>query len=401
MAADDPSVSRHHEGLIAVLRERGAGEDVLAAIAAVPRERFVDRFWAAPPGAPPRDPDAIREWVVGRDDGALDLVYEPDLALITAGSAERRTATSSVSAPALVALMLAEADLAPGRRVLEIGAGSGWHAALMAELVGDPALVTTVDIDADLVEATRRRLDALDLGALTVVCADGDGGHAANRPFDRIVVTVGCADLAPAWVDQLAPGGTILVPLVHGVAHPRVRVAVPAGSRAEGRFVGPSGFVAVQGEQAGASPWPATGPPAGTGPGPEARTVPLPADLAGAIAGDGSTGGAWSPASSAFALYLALRDGRAGFGASLVDDDAGAAVQGTDLVMVGDADELAAVLLALARDWVDLGAPGLDRYTTSFARRPVGTPALDPSAPAAGPWSIRRLRHDQTVMLHP
>jgi protein-L-isoaspartate(D-aspartate) O-methyltransferase len=334
------------------LRRRGVDETILAAFAAVPRGAFVERFRAAPPGRP-RRPGELREWVVGRDPGAEDLVHDPDLALVTAGEGGGGSATSSLSAPHLVAGMLAELDLAPGLRVLEIGAGSGWHAALMAALVGDPSLVTTVDIDADLVAATRARLAARDLGAIEVVCADGAGGHPPGAPFDRIVATVGCTDLAPAWTAQLAPGGRLLVPLVHGGIHPRVLLAPGDGDGVvEGRFTGPSGFVGIQGAQAHGSPWPAPGPP--PPPGDLPAPLPLPADLADALDPGGEEP---APRPFALGLYLALRDRRAAPWATLVRDGAAAAVDPSGLLVIGEADDLVADLLTLAGDWVAAG-PG-------------------------------------------
>jgi protein-L-isoaspartate(D-aspartate) O-methyltransferase len=396
--------ARHHQArLVEALQERGrADEAVLRAFAAVPRHRFADRFWAIPPGAASQNPDLMREWVVGRDDDALELVYAPDTALVTAGLPDQRVATSSVSAPDLVAGMLAELDLAPGMRVLEIGAGSGYHAALMAELVGDPALVTTVDIDPGLVGATRRRLDALGLAALSVVCADGDDGYAAGAPYDRVVATVGCADLAPAWVDQLGPGGTILAPLVHGAAHPRVRVRrSSAEGTVEGRYVGHSGFVDIQGVQGGRSPWAPLRRPGPPPPG--ATTVPLPGAVHDAVAAPDRGRPRWTPAAWALSLYVALRDPRAGFGASLADGGASASIEGGRMVLIGEAGDLGADLLVLARDWLALGAPGFDRYATAFARQPAASarPHLTGPSVTGGPWHVVRLRHHQTVTLAP
>src|SRR5262249_55048873 len=146
-----------------------------------------------------------------------------------------------------------ELDLVPGTRVLEIGAGSGYNAALLALLVGDPRLVTTVDIDVELVQQTHARLAQLGLDGIAVVAADGDDGI-PGATFNRIVATVGCVDVSPAWSEQLSEDGVLLVPLVHGSAHPRVRLTKHA-DRLEGDYVGYSGFVSIRGRQAGHSPW--------------------------------------------------------------------------------------------------------------------------------------------------
>lgn len=120
---------------------------------------------------------------------------------------------SSSSQPAIMAMMLEQLQLEPGQRVLEIGAGTGYNAALLAHLVGPAGAVTTLDIDEDLVDQARRHLDAAGFARVEVVRADGAGGWPANGPYDRIMLTVGAQDLVPAWLDQLVPGGRLVLPL--------------------------------------------------------------------------------------------------------------------------------------------------------------------------------------------
>jgi protein-L-isoaspartate(D-aspartate) O-methyltransferase len=122
-------------------------------------------------------------------------------------------ALSSASQPGVVGAMLEQLDTRPGHRVLEIGAGTGYNAALLAYLVGSAGEVTTVDIDAEVVEGTRRNLDAAGYAGVRVIYGDGDDGYPAAAPFDRIIVTAGAWDIPPAWLEQLAPGGRIVVPL--------------------------------------------------------------------------------------------------------------------------------------------------------------------------------------------
>jgi protein-L-isoaspartate(D-aspartate) O-methyltransferase len=321
----------------------------------------------------------------------LALVYAADTALLTAPPGE---ATSSVSAPYLIAGMLAELDLAPGMRVLEIGAGSGYNSALIATLVGDARLVTTVDIDAELVERTRIRLAAMGFGMISVVAVDGDQGTPGTN-YDRVVATVGCADIAPAWSDQLSSEGVLLVPLVHGSAHPRVKLSKDS-SGMSGRYVGYSGFVSIQGVQAGQSPWPTRPPPNPTSP----TVRELPERLSAALAPLDLARPQWSPAEWALGFYTSLRDLRAGFIAGMSDADSSARIERGHLLLNGDhAEDLAAELLAIAQQWLDLGAPGLDRYHTSFEARPPGSPERIGASLPAGPWRIRRLRHSQTVSL--
>lgn len=121
---------------------------------------------------------------------------------------------SSSSQPAMMAIMLEQLGLEPGHRVLEIGAGTGYNAALMAHLVGAAGRVVTVDIDQDLVKAARENLARAGVGQVEVVQADGGYGYADAAPYDRIILTVGAPDITPAWRDQLKPNGRIVLPLM-------------------------------------------------------------------------------------------------------------------------------------------------------------------------------------------
>jgi protein-L-isoaspartate(D-aspartate) O-methyltransferase len=153
---------------------------------------------------------------------------------------------SSSSAPSLVAEMLESLELREGMKVLEIGAGTGYNAALMAEIVGDQQLVITVDIQQDVVEQTRRLLGNAGYAGIRVLARDGFQGVPEEEPFDRIVATVGCSDLSPHWADQLRDGGLMLVPLQHAQSHPLAAVRKQDGEL-RGRFVGWAGFMPVRG----------------------------------------------------------------------------------------------------------------------------------------------------------
>lgn len=123
-------------------------------------------------------------------------------------------AISSSTQPSLMAGMLEQLELEPGQRVLEIGAGTGYNAALMAQIVGPAGHVATIDVDDEVVAGARQHLAAAGFDVVEVVCGDGVQGYAPGGPYDRIIVTVGAHDIAPAWRTQLAPGGRLVVPLV-------------------------------------------------------------------------------------------------------------------------------------------------------------------------------------------
>src|ERR1700685_2203599 len=123
--------------MLASLRRLGTtDETILAAMSKVPRHRFVDRFWWAPPseGWSRERALAFDATPDGFSDQALQAIYEPVSALLTRFPSGQTKVTSSLSAPIIVASMLAEMHLEPDLRVLEIGTGSGYNAALLAEL---------------------------------------------------------------------------------------------------------------------------------------------------------------------------------------------------------------------------------------------------------------------------
>jgi protein-L-isoaspartate(D-aspartate) O-methyltransferase len=119
---------------------------------------------------------------------------------------------SLASVPSIVAMMLAQLDAQPGDRVLEIGAGTGYNAALLAEIVGQNGQVTTVDIDSDAAVHARNALNTTGYERVTVIERDGLKGASENAPYDRMIATVGLWDLPSAWWGQLADGGRLVLP---------------------------------------------------------------------------------------------------------------------------------------------------------------------------------------------
>ncbi|GAA1107967.1 methyltransferase, FxLD system [Nocardiopsis metallicus] len=120
---------------------------------------------------------------------------------------------SCASHPAVVARMLVQAQIEPGMRVLEVGAGTGYNAGLLAHLVGPHGQVVSIDVDHDLVADARTHLEQAGADQVQVRCADGALGAEDLAPFDRIIATVGVHHLPIAWLEQLAPGGVLVVPM--------------------------------------------------------------------------------------------------------------------------------------------------------------------------------------------
>jgi protein-L-isoaspartate(D-aspartate) O-methyltransferase len=145
-------------------------------------------------------------------DASVEDAYDVDLAVITKRASDG-TAFSCASVPSLVATMLDQLQVHTGDRVLEIGAGTGYNAALLARLTGPTGQVTTIDIDPEVTAGARRALDATGNRDVHVITRDGALGDPDRAPYDRIIVTVGAWDIPTAWWDQLASGGRLVVPL--------------------------------------------------------------------------------------------------------------------------------------------------------------------------------------------
>jgi len=162
---------------------------------------------------------------------------------------------SSSSQPPQMATLLEQIDLKPGQKVLEIGAGTGYNAGLMAHIVGENGQVITIDIDDDIVSDAQENLKSAGISNVVVVCGDGGFGYSDNAPYDRIILSVGAWDLAPAWIEQLKPGGKLLVPLwirgeqrsitfqlVHGILY-SASIERIGFIRLRGAFQGPESFL--------------------------------------------------------------------------------------------------------------------------------------------------------------
>jgi protein-L-isoaspartate(D-aspartate) O-methyltransferase len=140
-----------------------------------------------------------------------------DDAIVVKSDAEGLPVSASTQ-PAMMAIMLEQLGLADGQQALEIGAGTGYNAAVMARLVGHSGYVVTIDVEPDLVAQARVNLAAAECHGVTVICGDGADGAPDYAPFDRIIVTAGAWDLAPPWLEQLGDGGRIVLPLsVRGI----------------------------------------------------------------------------------------------------------------------------------------------------------------------------------------
>lgn len=158
-------------------------------------------------------------------------------------------AVSSASQPAMVAIMLEQLAVGRGMRVLEVGAGTGYNAALLAELVGPTGSVTTLDIDIDIVEEAVEHLAAAGYTHVETIATDGAIGWPAGAPYDRIILSVGASDITPAWFSQLADGGIILLPLWLGGVEASVAFR-KRGDMLESESLSLCGFMRLRGQEA-------------------------------------------------------------------------------------------------------------------------------------------------------
>ena len=190
----------------------GLPERFRHAVAATPRHLFVHRFRLG--GGPLQDrtdEGSLRD--NDADPAGDDLADIYSDAVMTHVDAAGERLPSTNSQPSYVLWLLHLLDLQPGQRVLEIGSGSGWLAAVMARLVGEGGQVTGIEIIPELAAQSRGDLASLGLGHVSVLATDGAQGHPAGAPYDRVMITAAVWNLPAMLFEQLAEGGRVLVPV--------------------------------------------------------------------------------------------------------------------------------------------------------------------------------------------
>lgn len=253
----------HHANLVdALLRSGALSEQWRPAMAATPRHRFIpDRIW--------RTTEDSQGWLrpLDRADDPeqwLRLAYAdaPVSIQVDDGRHAGRgwEVTSSASQPSVVAAMLDVLRAAPGMRVLEIGTGTGWNAALLAHHLGDRT-VTTVEVDPTIGEQAEARLRAFGLPDIRVHIGDGVAGRPDGAPYDRVIATVGVSTVPYSWVEQTVAGGVVVVPMLGPWQAPGVAVLdVGEDGTARGRWVVPANFMGLRADRTPrARRWPGIG----------------------------------------------------------------------------------------------------------------------------------------------
>lgn len=182
------------------------------------------------------EPEQRQEWashVYADETLIIEIKGKPVTEALPGGTGTGRW-TSSSTMPSLMARHLRELNLETKPRVLEVGVGSGYNTAILCEVLGDER-VTSIDISPTLVANASRNLAAQGFHP-TVAEQDGHQGYIDRSPYDRITSTTAFTHVPPAWIEQVTPGGTILVNIAGGTGGAVLRLTVEDGV-AQGRFL--------------------------------------------------------------------------------------------------------------------------------------------------------------------
>jgi protein-L-isoaspartate(D-aspartate) O-methyltransferase len=157
----------------------------------------------------------------------------------------------TISQPFVVALMVEALQIRPGDRVLEVGAGSGYAAAILSGLASE---VHAIERHPSLAREARERIERLGYENVHIRAGDGTLGWPEAAPFDAILVSAGGPDVPPALLEQLAPGGRMVIPLGTSGEQALVRITNSAGGRLTTESLGPVVFVPLIGQRPSGAP---------------------------------------------------------------------------------------------------------------------------------------------------
>ncbi|MFI2431323.1 methyltransferase domain-containing protein [Streptomyces sp. NPDC018693] len=342
------------------------------AFASVPRHVFVPSWFEQE-----TNDKGIAVWRQRQaaDETTLTAVYR-DITLVTAldpttaeqvaDTAWTGIPTSSSTLPSLMAGMLEDLDVQDGHRVLEIGTGTGYNAALLCARLG-PAAVHSMDVDEELVDTARQRLALIGYEP-QLVAGDGTQGWPDGILFDRLIATCSVPAVPGEWLEQLRPGGVLVTDIALGIEGGLVRLSPQGDGRTRGAFTATAGRFMPARSQARTypeQPRPERAPAAGSRPTPltaaEIRAhYPLRLVLAFQLPG---TELVYHVDENGMALQLQRNDG-SWARVPLSGEGAG-------IVTYGDHDGLWKAAEAAWKWWASVGRPEQDRF--GYAREADGS----------------------------
>ncbi|MFF4051954.1 protein-L-isoaspartate(D-aspartate) O-methyltransferase [Streptomyces chartreusis] len=236
--------------LASQLMESGTlSSDWLPAFKAVPRDRFVpDVIWPGRAHMNRQDDRVIRSespdvwWEAVYTDAPITTQWDDGA---YAGPGKGRTPSCSNSMPTMVFSMLSALDAEPGHRVLEIGTGTGWNAALLCHRLGDQNVVT-VEVDEAIAQEALGRLSAAGFTPSMVV-GDGTSGYGTGALYDRIIATCSVGQIPSQWIGQARPNAVVVAPWgpVYG-GEAVARLVIDDNGVAQGHFIGSSAFMRLR-----------------------------------------------------------------------------------------------------------------------------------------------------------
>ena len=152
----------------------------------------------------------------------------------------------TISAPHMVAIMCEALDIQKGQKILEIGAGSGYHAAIVSQLAGEKGHIYTIERFEDLAKTAEQNLKNTDITNVTVVVGDGSEGLKKYEPYDRIYVTCAAPSIPNPLVDQLKDHGKLLIPV--GSMYCELQLIEKKGKEIQSEDLGGCVFVPLVGK---------------------------------------------------------------------------------------------------------------------------------------------------------
>jgi protein-L-isoaspartate(D-aspartate) O-methyltransferase len=219
-------------------RDTPISEATEEAYLATPRHRFVGRYreWGT------------KEWNVAEPDSLAEHIATlyADRPLILFGDDDQNI-PSTVSQPSLVLRMLDLLQLKAGHRVFELGAGSGWNAALIGRLVGPEGQVVSLEIIPELARSAQQNILSLGITNVHIIAGDGAEGYGDSAPYDRAIFTAGSFDVPHYFYEQLREEGLLLVVFKTGGGGDNLFLLRKMGEHFESLWSGPCGFVQLRG----------------------------------------------------------------------------------------------------------------------------------------------------------